>query len=480
SFVVERAIDDAADAPELRRFLYESLVLAVAFGLPDGPRWVRRFDLRLRERRTPPALRQSAVALCELVLAVGRLGRTLTRERVARIAWELLGGEAWVSNIRLSFALKTSDEEAAQKLGEADLEGARPVDLGYRYALLASAAARSGRHDVFFALHARANELLKKDGSLVSCLRRLNLEIDHGLVHSSRGDFHLAWQCFAEVLAFDNRFARRTIFASSAAHIVEICLLRGQPERARELLDRYEASLLASDPGPILRMTLHHLRAETALGERDERKARDALARAEALLGELPHEGFRATLLRTRARLEALDRSEEGYVRAFRLLDRSDAILEARGRSGLAELSLNLVTRGQFHLERREGERALECCAAGLEIARSYGFLPVWVRGFILKSYLLLETGRDTSESLYEQVLHELGLVRDPALLFEVIANLYLYTWNLEQAHLDLTDTHLKQLHRLREALEPEHFQDLYRRLVLRRVVERFERPREG
>lgn len=480
SEVVGAAIDAAANTAELRRFLYESLVLAVVFRLADSADWVERYDARLRESSLPERERKSAVALCRLVLTVGRRGRTLSRDEVVPISWEILGEDPWLQNIRLSFALNGDEENVARRLGSATEDRIRPVDLGYRYALLASDAARAGRSERFFAFHARADELFRKDGSLLAHLRRLNLEIDHGIVHTSRGDFHLAGKCFEEVLDFDARFRRRTLFAASAMHLADLCLRRGQPRRARELLDRYGAGLIEADPGPVLRLHIDQMRAEIHAAQGDATGARVALVRAEELVAELPHDGFRAALLRTRARIEALDRTEESYAKAFATLDESDRILRARGRNGLLELSQNLVTRGQFHLARSEGEEALRACLDALEIAREHELLPVWVRALILKSYLLLETGRDTSESLYEQVLLELGLVRDPALLFEVIANLYLYTWNLERTHLDLTDTHLKQLHRLREVLEPEHFQSLYGRLVLRRVLERFGRERGG
>jgi broad specificity phosphatase PhoE len=68
-----------------------------------------------------------------------------------------------------------------------------------------------------------------------------------------------------------------------------------------------------------------------------------------------------------------------------------------------------------------------------------------------------------------------MGLVQDPRGLFQLLANLYIYTWDLGE-RLDLTDLHLKQVHRLRDRLPPEVFERLYRTYVTARVVARFRR----
>ena len=70
-------------------------------------------------------------------------------------------------------------------------------------------------------------------------------------------------------------------------------------------------------------------------------------------------------------------------------------------------------------------------------------------------------------------MLRNLGSVREPAYLFKVLANLYIYSWDLEDG-LELTDVHLKQIEKLREKLSPEIFERLYRAFVTERVLARF------
>ncbi len=90
----------------------------------------------------------------------------------------------------------------------------------------------------------------------------------------------------------------------------------------------------------------------------------------------------------------------------------------------------------------------------------------------LLKSQLLLEQEASHAESLYEDVLGSLGLVRNPTTLFKVIANLYLFSWELGD-QLDLTAWHLGQIYSLAEVIDRETFDRLYDKLVVERVLER-------
>ena len=104
---------------------------------------------------------------------------------------------------------------------------------------------------------------------------------------------------------------------------------------------------------------------------------------------------------------------------------------------------------------------------------------PEQARSMLLKSYLLIEGHLPAADQVYEEVLRDLGLVHNPVLLFQVIANLYLYSWRLDDG-LDLTDVHLRQLTRLRESIDEDVYRRLYQEYVTVPVMERWMRHMGG
>jgi tetratricopeptide (TPR) repeat protein len=92
-----------------------------------------------------------------------------------------------------------------------------------------------------------------------------------------------------------------------------------------------------------------------------------------------------------------------------------------------------------------------------------------------LFSALLLED-ISSKHQLYERTLGRIGVIRSPDLLFKVVANLYLYTWELHDEGTDLADLHLKQIQRMRECLSEERFRELYDECVARPMLRRFHR----
>jgi hypothetical protein len=92
----------------------------------------------------------------------------------------------------------------------------------------------------------------------------------------------------------------------------------------------------------------------------------------------------------------------------------------------------------------------------------------------LLQSVLLLEEKAPKSK-LYERILPRLGSIHNPENLFRILANLYIYTWELDD-QIELTDLHLKQIYKLKERLAPERFEHLYTTLVSDPIFNRLKR----
>jgi tetratricopeptide (TPR) repeat protein len=474
-----------ADRIDHRRFIYETLVLAVAFGRTKAAvSWIaswRRGIAPLDSDRLETAVADLAfVEVCELVLSVGRRGRSVERERYAAIPWESLGSDDWIENIRISFLLHADELARALEHLEQTARSPRAIDLGYRCALLAAWAERRGDAEGFELFYERAIALFAEDASLLSRVRRVNLEAHRGALEVERGNYHVAEESFERMIRFHEETGSRSIFWDAAITLADCRIRRGMIEAAESVLRRTLPSAAFRKAPTPQQFQLHRIFAELALAKDRRSVACRHIAAAEALFARFPHSRLQAEILSVRARIEASKGTSAAHERALRTIDESDALFRRAPGIGLQGICGNIVLRGELHLRREDAVSALACCLEALRVGRQQSFLPVQARALVLKSYLLLSTDATVAERIYEEILHDLGLVKDPALLFEVISNLYLHTWKLDGSNLELTDLHLKQIHRLRRFLEPTQFQDLYIRLVVERLSRSVKSSRSG
>jgi len=129
--------------------------------------------------------------------------------------------------------------------------------------------------------------------------------------------------------------------------------------------------------------------------------------------------------------------------------------------------------RGQLHLQQHNVKEALAQLSAGDKLIHEK-LLRADVRtdALLLKSRMLLERDVPCTDQFYEDVLGSLGAVHSPVKRFQIVSNLYLYSWDLDN-QLDLTDYHLRQLNQMSEVLDRPVFENLYHRHVTRRVARR-------
>lgn len=136
---------------------------------------------------------------------------------------------------------------------------------------------------------------------------------------------------------------------------------------------------------------------------------------------------------------------------------------------GLAIVNLR---RGEVNLKQEKAEEALQNVALCLEQQRERPRDCLQSDCLLLKSKILLSKNVPRPDRLYEEVLGGLGLARNPITLFKVVANLYLYSWELDD-HLDLMHQHLQQVNRMSSVLDRPTFERLYTEHVTRHVAAR-------
>jgi hypothetical protein len=172
-----------------------------------------------------------------------------------------------------------------------------------------------------------------------------------------------------------------------------------------------------------------------------------------------------------------LARDPRALLKARRALHRSETLFRRIGdgfQFGVAQVHLQ---RARLELLLREPEAALaeaaRCESAALHDRRRLSQIQNDL--VLLRSRVLLSERCSNHGRLYEEVLRSLGLARSPATLFQVYANLYHYTWRL-QDDLELTDSHLKQAHAMSQRLPPATFRRLCQEHLAAPVTRRMSR----
>ncbi len=208
--------------------------------------------------------------------------------------------------------------------------------------------------------------------------------------------------------------------------------------------------------------------------------AERALARCSRSLKSSPDDFRTALVTRHRGRISIHRGHRGGLARGVALLRRAEGELRRLGPMARNMLVATLADLADAHLRRGHVGDSVECLRECLHLTDDLRDLGVKARCVLLKSYLLLERGYDHSrEDLYEEVLRELGVIHSPVVLFETIANLYMFSWDLGE-RLDITELHHRQIQKLREALDDDVFADMYQKHVRCRVILRAKRKPHG
>jgi tetratricopeptide (TPR) repeat protein len=200
--------------------------------------------------------------------------------------------------------------------------------------------------------------------------------------------------------------------------------------------------------------------------------AEAAIEKAGVLLDMKDHWRYRGYWHMNRGRLKALDDPFRNREEAFAEFDAADRCFHSRGNGDLLGLARTVLYRGALHLKLREVRdaraRIEECrCMAGIA-----GFHHVQSDRLLLQSELLLERGIPAPHQIHEDVLRNLGAARMLITRFKVIANLYIYSWDLRY-DVDMTVQHLEQINQMSRFFDRATFQRLYDTYVFQKVMAR-------
>ncbi len=391
------------------------------------------------------------------------------------VSWSRLGGIGWVENLRLALALRTHEHSRVLEClrSKAHLTN---YDMACRLCLLARHYFLRGHLSRGLGLIRSAYRRLAKDESCDAELRRTECCGLQGMIALQEGKLDLAEDLFRTTIRMATELKHEQQIAYYRQELAVSYSRRGDFDEARalmcDLLDHLNATEPRSDAQRVRRAAIEISAAQMALDRGDVEAARQHY--------RVAHEAFAATtepviqghLALLRARLL----KEEGAARLPHALAEFQAAEHLFGGFGDGLiLGLFRVSLHRAHALLRFGEldAAMTDVLRCLEYARERRYFPARAAGLLLKTQLLLQKqGGAKVDSMYEEVLRGLGAIANPRILFRVVANLYLHTWD-RQDDLELTQYHLDQLHELKRFFDARSYERLYTRYVTMPVLHR-------
>lgn len=485
---VEKLLSDYSISRDGPQLLLHLAVLAAQYGEEDlALHWIDR------EERALGSGTPRTIALHEaLRVAVDLASKDYPAvdRKVHGINWDALPAAPWLVNLRLLLAVRARNWRGALCLlrrPPAAVSEAPPLldpyDHGNRLRILGIHFFQLGLWDKGMRFFRAALREFTRSAGIHARLKEIEILGAAGMEAYRGGRLDEAEDLLTRAIGEAEEY-HHAFYRDKFRHELAVILAdRENRERADEiLLDIVEgASSRRSRSGSdhFLECSALLTSAGLALDQREVETARARLEEARSLLDRRNHPRYRGYLELQVGRLVSQESPRGGASRALEHFNRAEHHFATFGDGDLVGLAQVQLYRGCHHLSLKDVRLAL---AQAIECARTAAAghcKPLQSHSILLKSRILLEQEAPQSEGLYEDILGNLGRVHSPALLFKVVANLYFYSWELDN-HLELTDFHMRQLQKLGEILDRETFRRLYQRHVVRRFVRRMARHTFG
>ncbi len=482
-------VDPHGAEEEEFEFLARATQVVTLFG--EYSRAVSWIELHrtLRQGKGPPDRRTSAAYdAVRLLVELSAKNFAQAEQLVQRMDWSAVPGAPWVFIARIYLA--TYHRRGQEVIGLLrrpsplfpDAPGTLlPSDRSSLLSLLGNYYLTQGRWERARGYFRATLRECARDSGIDSRLREIYVRGRCGVAASNDGHLAEAEDSLRLAIEGAKKFGHPVLQRSFELELASLYQKREEFVRAEKLFLAVARSVRrrTARTGADHSHELHALlrAAGNAIDAGATSKAERYLRRSELLLARQEHCRLRGIFHSVRGRLLSTRRPHGWRRRAFQEFDAAERCFRAQGGVCVLELARLNLYRGEAHLRLRNVKEALRDVGRVWSLDRSK--LPAAVQEgcVLLKSQALLTNDAPRPDQLYEDVLGNLGLARNPVTLFKIVANLYLYTWELDQSHLDLTDYHLRQVNKMGEILDRQTFERLYTEHVTRKVVRRaFER----
>jgi tetratricopeptide (TPR) repeat protein len=465
-------------------FLYRATQLAAQYEEPERAlNWIRLW--RSAHAARAKLSRPEALLYQALELAVRWMGenRETVQKALKELDWAEMPVTPWLYNLRLGMAIRNNRQDDVLLLlrnptpllhGKADWSD--PYHRGNRLRLLGFYFFERGEAQRSLGYFAAALRNFSRDRCIDSRLRKIEIYGHWGKIAFREGRISESHRYLQRARRLAARFKHRLWHDLYSIELSWVYAHRGLFSRAeriaRGVVRRQDRSAQAGGLHHFLHVKSLLALGHFAMDQGIRQKAARHVARASQTLGPNSTSRLRGYLHLLRGRFYAAGATEVASLRALEEFRLAEDDFLTHGDGDVPGLLLLAFYRGHHCIQKRDVPGTLREALRCMEIAGKRRFLPARSTSLLLKSQLLLQSEIPDAERLYEEVLRDLGAIHDNVILFRVVANLYLYSWELED-HLDLTDHHLQQLHRMKRILDAETFHRLYERFVTRPVIRR-------
>ena len=411
------------------------------------------------------------------------------RETLRRLSWEQLPPTDWCRNLHLALTLDNQPSAQAVSRIERSFAAEATIDAAEapeeadafhranRLRLLGFFFFERGELEKGLAYFRSAARSLSGDRTLDARLKRIEIYGHWGKAAFREGKLGASEAYLEKAVRLAARLRHQIWYDTYRLELSYVYSHQGDAKRA-ERVARGVARRQSARKAPngfhrflLLRSLL--VAGHCAVDAQDRVKGLRYARRAARAHRRHPIPRLEGYLHLLRGRVETLRGQGQSSRRAQAAFDKAEALFRHQGEGDLPGLMRLSVYRGDFYVASGDLSGALEESVSCLELARRHGFFPARAAGLLLKSQLLLQHKVPWADRLYEDVLRNLGAIHDNVVLFRVVANLYLYSWTLDDRQLDLTDWHLNQIHQMQNLLRPQTFHRLYESYVTRPVARR-------
>ena len=154
------------------------------------------------------------------------------------------------------------------------------------------------------------------------------------------------------------------------------------------------------------------------------------------------------------------------------ILLKAESSFSKLGKNGWHGKATTLLIKGEWLLQNRKYGPLMICIRQSSDIALLLQDHQLCSYPTLLKSFLLLNSDLKNRVELYKEIQSEIHTIRHPDILFRILANLYLYSWELPN-RLDTTSRLIKEIQALQTSFPKPLFQKLWKKHISTKVFSR-------
>lgn len=392
------------------------------------------------------------------------------------VGWSHLVNNSILQTFRFSIeSLRKNPKEAKKAITCAIRAANNCYEKAFIAAAISIQKAKKNRPRDSISIAKRSIDLLQTEYSLRASLLKAQLSGHIGKTCMALGDIstaQLQLSKMTKLLEECRSFYPAQIYIGSLITEAKYCT---SPKKSRQLVLKQISSLSKRWPYQKYRM-IHALFTlnDLAIERRDFNESRTALKSIYKILPNTNQRELTGYYYRDLAKLIIYEEQKPNNHPNIvdHILRKAETIFSKLGNKGQHGMATTLLIRGEWLLQKKKYKTVLNCVHRSLGIAKAIENNELIAYSTLLESFLLLESELENKLAVYEGILFKLAGIQHPALLFRVLSNLYLYSWDFP-SQLDATNQLMKNIRSLQTSLSSHTFRRLWKKHISNRVFSR-------